>query len=157
MNSMNAGSNHGHGPVVESLARFLADTYALYLKTQNYHWNVEGPQFAQLHSLFEEQYNDLATTVDEIAERIRALGAPAPGSFAEFQRLGTLAPPLQQAPAAELVGDLLAGQHNVIGTARAVMDAAREAGDAVTEGLAVDRIAQHEKAAWMLKSLVRGQ
>ena len=88
---MNAGSNHGHGPVVESLARFLADTYALYLKTQNYHWNVEGPQFAQLHSLFEEQYNDLATTVDEIAERIRALGAPAPGSFAEFQRLGTLA------------------------------------------------------------------
>ena len=157
MNTPSTGSNHGHGPVVESLARFLADTYALYLKTQNYHWNVEGAQFAQLHSLFEQQYNDLATTVDEIAERIRALGAPAPGSFADFQRLGTLAPPLQQAPATEMVTDLLAGQHNVIGTARAVMDAARDAGDAVTEGMAIDRIAQHEKAAWMLKSLVAAQ
>ena len=157
MSSMNAGSNHGYGPVVETLARFLADTYALYLKTQNYHWNVEGAQFVQLHNLFEEQYNDLAATVDVIAERIRALGAPAPGSFADFQRLGTLAAPLQQAPAAELVADLLAGQHNVIGTARAVMDAAREVGDTVTEGLAVDRISQHEKAAWMLKSLVSGR
>ena len=156
MSNINTGSNHGYGPVVESLARFLADTYALYLKTQNYHWNVEGAQFAQLHSLFEQQYNDLAATVDVIAERIRSLGAPAPGSFADFQRLGTLAPPLQHAPAAEMVTDLLAGQHNVIATARAVMDAARETGDAVTESLATDRIAEHEKTAWMLKSLTQG-
>lgn len=149
------GSNYGHGPVVDSLARFLADTYALYLKTQNYHWNVEGPQFVALHTLFETQYTDLAATVDEIAERIRALGAPAPGSFADFQRLSTLSAPIDGAPADRMVADLVAGQQTVVEAARTVMDAAREAGDAVTEGMAVERIQQHEKAAWMLRSVTK--
>ena len=138
--------------LARGLCRLLADTYALYLKTQNYHWNVTGPEFFQLHVAFEAQYRELAEAVDEIAERIRALGYRAPGSFAEFVALSSLADQ-DDLPSASAMAERLAADHTAVAaTARSVLRAAQDADDEPTGDLMVQRQQEHEKRAWMLRS-----
>ncbi len=140
--------------IAGGLTRLLADTYTLYLKTHSYHWNVTGPRFRDLHMLFEEQYTELATAVDDIAERIRTLGYPAPGTFREYLELATLEE-IPGAPAAEeMVSDLVIAQEIIVRTCREILPAAQDANDESTVGLVADRMAIHEKAAWMLRSLL---
>jgi starvation-inducible DNA-binding protein len=139
--------------VAQGLARVLADTYTLYLKTHNFHWNVTGPQFASLHALFEEQYTELAQAVDDIAERIRALGHPAPGSFSAFARLATVKEAEGVPGAMDMVRELAAGNETVARTAREVLAITSDMGDDVSAGLLGDRMAVHDKAAWMLRSI----
>ena len=140
--------------VVEALSRLLADSYTLYLKTHNYHWNVTGPMFTTLHTLFEREYNDLALAVDEIAERIRALGVYAPGSYAQFAEL-TCIPEETGVPAAEeMIRQLVQGHEAVARTARKVLPPAQEAGDEPSVDLLVGRMQVHEKTAWMLRSML---
>jgi starvation-inducible DNA-binding protein len=139
-------------PVVEALAHLLADSYTLYLKTHNFHWNVTGPMFQTLHLLFEAQYTELALAVDEIAERIRALGHPAPGSYAEFGKLTRIAEAQGVPPALEMIESLTHAQSLVVEAARRVLAAAETSGDDGTADLAVRRIQVHEKNAWMLRS-----
>jgi starvation-inducible DNA-binding protein len=140
--------------IADALSRLLADTYTLYLKTQNYHWNVEGPQFHALHTMFEEQYIELRTAVDRIAERIRALGHPAPGSYAEYAGLTKIA---EAAPgiagASDMVDALASGHEMLAGTARTAVGTAEEAGDVATADLATNRVEVHEKTAWMLRAM----
>jgi starvation-inducible DNA-binding protein len=142
-------------PIAEGLAQLLADSYTLYLKTQNFHWNVTGPHFGELHALFEQQYTDLAMAVDGIAERIRALGAPAPGSFAAF---GARTAIPEAAPgktlAMDMVAQLAEDHQTVAAAAAAVIRLADEAGDEPTAGMATDRQQIHEKSAWMLRSFL---
>jgi starvation-inducible DNA-binding protein len=138
--------------VVESLERLLADSYTLYLKTHNYHWNVTGPMFNTLHTLFETEYAELALAVDEIAERIRTLGARAPGSYSEFARLGTLKEETGSPSATQMIENLVADQAAVVASARRVVAAAGAAGDEATADLGTRRIDVHEKNAWMLRS-----
>jgi starvation-inducible DNA-binding protein len=140
--------------IAGGLTRLLADTYTLYLKTHSYHWNVTGPRFRELHLMFEEQYTELATAVDEIAERIRTLGYPAPGTYREFQDLTTIEE-VPGAPAAEdMIRDLVVAQEIVVRTSREILPAAQQADDESTANLVADRMAVHEKAAWMLRSLL---
>lgn len=139
--------------VAERSARLLADSYTLYLKTHNYHWNVTGPMFTTLHTLFETQYAELALAVDEIAERIRALGYVAPGSYAEFGKMSTVKDAPRGVPSAhEMIRQLVADNETVGATAQQVFDAADGAGDQATADLATRRIQQAEKNAWMLRS-----
>ena len=138
--------------VVEALSRLLADSYTLYLKTHNYHWNVTGPMFNTLHTLFEVEYNELALAVDEIAERIRTLGDHAPGSYAEFAALTRIKEGRPATPALDMVRDLGADQLSVAETARAAVEAAEAVGDQASADLGVRRIDTHEKNAWMLRS-----
>jgi starvation-inducible DNA-binding protein len=138
--------------VIESLRRLLADSYTLYLKTHNFHWNVSGPMFTTLHTLFELEYTELALAVDEIAERIRAIGAPAPGSYAEFAKITALKEAVGVPPATEMVEQLVHDQVLVTQAARAVVAAAERAGDQASADLGVRRIQIHEKNAWMLRS-----
>jgi len=140
------------GEVVEALSRLLADSYTLYLKTHNYHWNVTGPMFNTLHTLFETEYTELALAVDEIAERVRTLGAPAPGSYAEFARLTRVKEGQPGTKALDMVRDLGADQTILADAARAVVEAAEAAGDQASADLGVRRIDVHEKNAWMLRS-----
>ncbi len=136
--------------VGEALARLLADTYALYLKTQNYHWNVVGPRFRELHLMFEEQYRELAEATDHLAERVRTLGFWAPATFGEFLRLTSI-PDDEQVPDAEaMVRKLLQGHGSVLRTAQEVLGLAENAGDHGTVDLVTQRIAHHEKTSWML-------
>lgn len=143
-------------PVAQALTRLLADSYTLYLKTHNFHWNVTGPMFTTLHTLFEQEYQDLALAVDEIAERIRALGHRAPGSHTEFAKLAKIQESTDAPEAREMVRQLVADQEKVVEAARAVVDAADEAGDDASEDLAIGRIHVHEKNAWMLRSHLEG-
>ena len=138
--------------VVEALSGLLADSYTLYLKTHNYHWNVTGPMFTTLHSLFETEYTDLALAVDEIAERIRSLGARAPGSFSEFAKLAAVKEATGSPSATEMIQDLVADQAVVVGSARRVVEAAEATGDQASADLGTRRIDVHEKNAWMLRS-----
>ncbi len=138
--------------IAESLSRLLADTYALYLKTQNYHWNVVGPRFRELHLMFEQEYEELAGAVDEIAERIRIVGFSAPATFAEFSRLTSLQEEEGVPNAETMVHKLRGGHESVLRTAREVVDIAGRAGDHGTVELATERIAVHEKTGWMLAS-----
>jgi len=138
--------------VAEALGRLLADSYTLYLKTHNYHWNVTGPMFNTLHTLFEQQYTELALAVDEIAERIRALGAPAPGSYKAFGQLTTIEEEAGLPAAVQMIETLAADQQKVVETAQQVFAAAEKAGDEASVDLAVTRISVHEKASWMLRS-----
>jgi len=138
--------------VAEGLSKMLADTYTLYLKTHNFHWNVTGPMFQTLHLLFEAQYNELALAVDLIAERIRALGFPAPGTYSEFAKLGSIKETSGVPKAEEMIRLLVEGQEAVVRTARAVFPAAEKAADEATADLLTQRIQAHEKAAWMLRS-----
>lgn len=138
--------------LADATSRLLADSYALYLKTHNFHWNVVGPHFGALHILFETQYTELALAVDEIAERIRALGHPAPGSYTEFSRFATVKD-AQGVPAAEdMLRELAADNETVVATSRKLFTTAESAGDQATADLAVRRIQISEKNAWMLRS-----
>jgi starvation-inducible DNA-binding protein len=140
--------------IADGLSRLLADSYTLYLKTHNYHWNVEGPMFNTLHLMFEQQYTELAQAVDIIAERIRALGEPAPGSYAAFAKLSTIEEE-EDAPAAEaMIENLVKGQEAVVRTARSVFPAAERANDEPTADLLTQRMQIHEKNAWMLRSML---
>lgn len=138
------------------LAGVLADTALLALKTQNYHWNVTGPDFFSLHGLFEAQYEELAEATDELAERIRALGFPAPGSFREFLTLGTVEEAKSgTTAAADMVRDLADGHQAVVRTAKRALPSAEADDDQATADMLVARIAAHEKAAWMLESTLQ--
>ena len=139
-------------PVIDALNRLLADSYTLYLKTHNFHWNVSGPMFTTLHTLFETEYTELALAVDEIAERMRALGAPAPGSYREFGSLTAIKEAEGVPPAIEMLRQLVADQETVAKAAQAVIKASEKAGDDATADLGVRRVQIHEKNAWMLRS-----
>ena len=147
-------SADGRAAITEGLSRLLADSYTLYLKTHNYHWNVTGPMFQTLHLMFEGQYTELALAVDLIAERIRALGAKAPGSYAEFSRLTSIVEDTGVKSAPEMIRDLVAGQEAVVRTARALFPVVDEAHDEPTADLLTQRMQIHEKTAWMLRSLL---
>ncbi len=140
--------------IAQGLSRLLADTYTLYLKTHNYHWNVVGPMFNTLHLMFETQYNELALAVDLIAERIRALGEPAPGSYHEFSKLSSVTEDTDTPDAIEMIRRLVEGQETVARTARSVFPIAEQAGDQPTADLLTQRMQVHEKTAWMLRSLL---
>jgi starvation-inducible DNA-binding protein len=138
--------------ISEELAVLLADTYTLYVKTHGYHWNVAGPMFRSLHLMFEEEYMELRDAVDEIAERILALGHPAPGSYAEFNALATIADEAGAPEAMEMVRRLVTANEAVARTARSVARTADAAGDVATADLATRRVEIHEKTAWMLRA-----
>jgi starvation-inducible DNA-binding protein len=137
---------------VEELSHLLADSYTLYLKTHNFHWNVTGPMFTTLHTLFETQYNELALAVDEIAERIRTLGARAPGSYAEFAQLTAVKEAKGTTPATQMVRQLTADQATLAAAAQRVVQAAQAAGDEASADLGIRRMQVHQKNAWMLRS-----
>ena len=140
--------------IAGGLAHLLADTYSLYLKTHNFHWNVTGPMFQTLHLMFETHYTELALAVDEVAERIRALGFPAPGTYSEFARLSSV-PETQGVPAATDMIRLLVEAHEAVArTARSVFPLADSANDQPTADLLTQRLQVHEKTAWMLRSLL---
>lgn len=140
--------------IAAGLARLLADSYTLYLKTHNYHWNVKGPLFNTLHTMFEEQYTELATAVDEIAERIRALGHPAPGSYHAFGELTSIEEERGVPDAEEMIRQLVIGQESVVRTARDVFPLADAANDEPSADLLTQRMQLHEKNAWMLRSML---
>jgi len=140
--------------IAEGLSRLLADTYTLYLKTHNFHWNVTGPMFNSLHLMFETQYTELAIAVDEIAERIRALGVAAPGSYAKFSELTVLDEETDVPSAEEMIQQLVKDQEAVVRTARSVIPLAENANDEPSADLLTQRMQVHEKTAWMLRSLI---
>jgi starvation-inducible DNA-binding protein len=140
--------------IAAGLSRLLADSYTLYLKTHNYHWNVTGPQFNTLHRMFEEQYTELAAAVDEIAERIRALGVRAPGSYREYAALTRIEEGDGEESAEEMIRQLAMGQETVVRTAREAFPTADEANDEPTADLLTQRMQIHEKNAWMLRSML---
>lgn len=142
-------SNHG---VVESLNKLLADSYVLQLKIQNYHWNVTGPHFAALHALFGEQYAELAAAIDDIAERIRALGHKVPANFTTFARLATVHEETAMIDAVSMLRTLNHDHQTVAEACEKVVKAAQESGDEGTADLAIGRLRAHHKAAWMLES-----
>src|SRR5690606_11954858 len=140
--------------IAEGLSKALADTYTLYLKTHNYHWNVTGPMFQTLHLMFETHYNELALAVDLIAERIRALGVYAPGTYADFGRLSSIPEEAGVPSAQDMIKKLLEGHEAVVRTARKVFTIADNANDQPTLDLMTQRMQVHEKTAWMLRSLL---
>jgi starvation-inducible DNA-binding protein len=140
--------------LAEGLSRVLADTYTLYLKTHNYHWNVTGPLFNTLHLMFETQYNELWTAVDLIAERIRSLGEFAPGSYAQFGRLTSISEAEGVPSANEMIADLVKGHESVARTAREIFPTVESANDQPTADLLTQRLQAHEKTAWMLRSML---
>ncbi|KAF0815111.1 DNA protection during starvation protein [Andreprevotia sp. IGB-42] len=142
------------GRIAEGLSRLLADTYTLYLQTHNFHWNVTGPQFNTLHLMFEGQYTELALAVDLIAERIRSLGFPAPGTYASFSKLASVQE-VDGVPAAkEMIAILLKGQETVVRTARSLFPEVDAVNDEASADLLTQRMQVHEKNAWMLRSLL---
>ena len=140
--------------IAGGLSRVLADSYTLYLKTHKYHWNVTGPMFQTLHLMFEAQYTELAMAVDEIAERIRALGALSPGSYREFGSLTAVPEDEDNPEALAMIRRLVEAQETVVRTVRAAFPAAAEAEDQATADLLTRRMQMHEKTAWMLRSLL---
>ncbi|HVK61205.1 MAG TPA: Dps family protein [Bdellovibrionales bacterium] len=140
--------------IAHGLSRLLADTYTLYLKTHNYHWNVTGPMFQTLHLMFETQYTELALAVDLIAERIRALGSPAPGTYMEFVELSSIKEERGTPSATQMIQNLVAGQEAVVRTARSIFPIVEKVSDEPTADLLTQRMQLHEKTAWMLRSLL---
>ncbi|NJL69573.1 MAG: DUF790 family protein [Microcoleus sp. SM1_3_4] len=140
--------------IAEGLSRLLADTYTLYLKTHNFHWNVTGPMFNTLHLMFETQYNELALAVDLIAERIRALGYPAPGTYSEYTKLSSILETSGVPKANEMIRLLVEGQEAVVRTARSIFPLLEEVNDEPSADLLTQRMQVHEKTAWMLRSLL---
>ena len=140
--------------IAQGLAKVLADTYTLYLKTHNYHWNVRGPMFHSLHTMFEQQYTELALAVDEVAERIRALGELAPGSYSDFAKLASIPEGNSRNDAQTMIRELVEGQEAVVRTCRTLFPAVDEANDEPTADLLTTRMQTHEKNAWMLRSLL---
>ena len=147
-------SKEDRSSIASGLSRLLADSYTLYLKTHNYHWNVTGPQFNTLHLMYEGQYTELAAAVDEIAERIRALGIRAPGSYREFAALTSIEEGTGQESAEEMTRQLAIGQETIVRTAREIFPAADAANDEPTADLLTQRMQIHEKNAWMLRSML---
>jgi starvation-inducible DNA-binding protein len=140
--------------IADGLSRLLADTYTLYLKTHYFHWNVTGPMFQTLHLMFETQYTELALAVDLIAERIRALGFPAPGSYTQYAKLSSIPETTTVPKATEMIKLLVEGQEAVCRTARSIYASADKASDEATADLLTQRLQLHEKTAWMLRSLL---
>jgi starvation-inducible DNA-binding protein len=140
--------------IAHGLSLMLADTYTLYLKTHNFHWNVTGPMFQTLHLMFMTQYNESWLAVDSLAERIRALGYPAPGSYKQFAGLTSIKESDGVPNAREMIRELVEGQEAVVRTARAVFPLAEKAGDQATADLLTQRMMIHEQNAWMLRSLL---
>lgn len=139
--------------IADGLKRLLADSYTLYLQSHNFHWNVSGPQFRELHLMFEEHYTELATAVDEIAERILTLGTPAPGTYKALAELSAIEE-VEGVPKAEnMVKILLSGHERVVKTCREALQAAQAGGDESSAALISDRMRIHEKTAWMLRSI----
>src|SRR4051812_3561524 len=147
-------SENDRREIAEGLSRLLADTYTLYLKTHSFHWNVIGPMFNTLHLMFETEYNELALAVDLIAERIRSLGACAPGSYREFAELSAVTEDDGQPDAMEMIRRLVADQETVARTARSIFPMVEKAHDEPTADLLTQRLQVHEKTAWMLRSLL---
>jgi starvation-inducible DNA-binding protein len=143
--------------IAEGLGKLLADSYTLYLKTHNYHWNVTGPMFNTLHLMFEQQYTELALAVDLIAERIRALGHPAPGSYKAYGRLTDIEEEDGLPTAEQMIQRLVDGQETVVRTARKLFPVVDKAGDEPTADLLTQRMQIHEKNAWMLRSLLEAR
>ncbi|MDK3023885.1 Dps family protein [Cupriavidus taiwanensis] len=153
--SVNIGiSDKDRKKIAEGLSKLLADTYTLYLKTHNFHWNVTGPMFNTLHLMFETQYTELALAVDSIAERIRALGYPAPGTYKEYARLSSIAEEEGVPEATEMIRKLVEGQEAVVRTARSIFPVIDAAGDEPSADLLTQRMQTHEKTAWMLRSML---
>lgn len=153
--SVNIGiDDASRAKIAEGLSRLLADTYTLYLKTHNFHWNVTGPMFQTLHLMFETQYTELALAVDLIAERIRALGYPAPGTYSEYAKLSSIAETAGVPKAKEMISLLVEGQEAVVRTARSIFPVLEEVNDEPTADLLTQRMQVHEKTAWMLRSLL---
>jgi len=140
--------------IAEGLAKLLADTYTLYLKTHNFHWNVTGPMFQTLHMMFEAQYTELAHAVDLIAERIRALGVTAPGTYSDFAERTSIKEERGAPSAEQMIRQLVEGQEATVRTARSVFPLAERTNDQATADLLTQRLQVHEKTAWMLRSLV---
>jgi starvation-inducible DNA-binding protein len=140
--------------IADGLSKVLADTYTLYLKTHNFHWNVTGPMFQTLHLMFETHYNELALAVDLLAERIRSLGHYAPASYRAYARLSSITESEQVPRSDEMIRELVAGHQTVASTARSVFDIAEPARDQATMDLLTQRLQVHEKTAWMLRSLL---
>lgn len=140
--------------IAAGLGKLLADTYTLYLQTHNFHWNVTGPMFQTLHLMFETQYDELALAVDAIAERIRSLGFPAPGTYSEFIKLTSIKEPSGTLSAEQMITMAVEGQEAVVRTARSVFPVVERAGDEATADLLTQRMQLHEKTAWMLRSLL---
>jgi len=153
--SVNIGiSDKERKKIAEGLSKLLADTYTLYLKTHNFHWNVTGPMFNTLHLMFETQYTELALAVDSIAERIRALGYPAPGTYKEYARLSSIAEEDGVPEATDMIRKLVEGQEAVVRTARSIFPMVDAAGDEPSADLLTQRMQTHEKTAWMLRSML---
>lgn len=140
--------------IADGLSRLLADSYTLYLKTHNFHWNVKGPMFQTLHLMFEQQYTELALAVDLIAERIRALGYPAPGTYSSFIKLSSIKEEDGVPTAEQMIRLLVEGQEAVTRTARSIFAVVEKAHDEPTADLLTQRMQLHEKNAWMLRSLL---
>ena len=147
-------SEKDRAKIAEGLSHLLADTYTLYLKTHNFHWNVKGPMFQTLHLMFETQYNELALAVDMIAERIRALGFPAPGTYTEYAKLSSIRETSGVPEATQMIRLLVEGQEAVTRTARKIFPVVDKASDEPTADLLTQRMQTHEKTAWMLRSLL---
>lgn len=143
--------------VAEELTRVLADSFAVYLKTHGYHWNVRGPEFFSFHNLLEQQYRDIWAALDEIAERIRALGVLAPQSYSAFGNLTAIKHGDPEKEATAMLKELMQDHETLIATARRAFEAADAAGDEASADLMTQRLAAHEKFAWMLRSTLGGR
>lgn len=156
MQTIDIGINEAdRGAIADGLSHLLADTYTLYLKTHNFHWNVTGPMFQTLHTMFETQYTELAIAVDDIAERIRSLGFPAPATYSDYAKLSSI-PETPGVPAAgDMIRLLVEGNESVVRTARSAFPAAEKVADESTADLLTERMRLHEKTAWMLRSLLQ--
>ena len=155
MQKLNIGINEeDRKEIADGLSRVLADSYTLYLKTHYFHWNVTGPMFQTLHLLFEQQYTELALAVDLIAERIRALGVYAPGSYKDFARLSSIKESDGVPKAKDMIRELVDGQEAVVRTLRSVFPSVERASDEASADLLTQRMQLHEKTAWMLRSLL---
>lgn len=150
-------SEENRKSIVDGLSHLLADTYVLYLKTHNFHWNVSGPMFRTLHLMFEEQYNELALAVDSIAERIRALGFPAPGNYTTYARLSSIKEEEGVPGAEDMIRSLVQGQEAVVRTARSLFPLLDKVSDEPTADLLTQRMQVHEKTAWMLRSMLEAK
>lgn len=147
-------SENDRSDIAHGISKLLADSYTLYLQTHNFHWNVTGPQFRELHLMFEEHYTELAEAVDEIAERIRTLGIAAPGTYKAFAELSAIEEVEGVPEATEMVRLLCHGHEQVVKTSRDVLKLAQQADDESTAALVSDRMRVHEKTAWMLRAML---
>ncbi len=147
--------NHHAQKIADELSHFLADTYILYLKTQNFHWNVKGPNFYSLHKMFEEQYQELAAAIDEIAERIRALGCYTPASFAQYSQFTSLKEERGEITAEQMIQKLVKDHETLSQLAAQLIPKAQKVHDEGTADLLIQRLKSHDKTAWMLRSSIR--